>query len=252
VAGRVEGKVALVTGGAMGLGKADCERLAEEGAKVVVTDVDLAKAEAVAAAIGGHAFHHDVRDEARWREIVDEVERLHGRLDVLVNNAGNVIFESIEDCSTENFRLQMAVHVEGTFFGCKHGIALMKESGGGSLINMSSSASLMGYPGIVAYTAAKGAIRSMTKSIAIYCQDQGYGIRCNALMPGGIDTPMVRAAVAGLDPAPAKAEGALPAMALGVPRDVANLVLFLASDESRFLTGMELPVDNGLNARPHH
>lgn len=252
MAGRVEGKVALVTGGAMGLGKADCERLAEEGAKVIVTDIDLDKAQAVAAAVGGHAFHHDVRDEARWQEILGEVERLHGRLDVLVNNAGNVIFQSVEDCSTDNFRLHMAIHVEGTFFGCKYGIGLMKRSGGGSLINMSSTSSLMGYGAIVAYTAAKGAIRSMTKSIAMHCQDKGYGIRCNALMPGGIETPMVRAVIGRPDDEQAVPDGALPADALGHPRDVANMVLYLASDESRFLNGMEIPIDNGLYARPHH
>ena len=183
MAGRVAGKVALVTGGAMGLGKADCERLAEEGARVIVTDIDLERAQTVADSIGGTAFAQDVRDEARWQEIVAEVERLHGRLDILVNNAGNVIFESIEDCSTENFRLHMAIHVEGTFFGCKFALPLMIKSGGGSIINMASSASLMGYGNIVAYTAAKGAIRAMTKSIAMHCQDQGYGIRCNALMP---------------------------------------------------------------------
>jgi 3(or 17)beta-hydroxysteroid dehydrogenase len=252
MAGRVEGKVALVTGGAMGLGKADCERLAEEGAKVVVTDIDLAKAQAVADAIGGHAFAQDVRDEARWQEIVGEVEKLHGRLDILVNNAGNVIFESIETCSTENFRLQMAIHVEGTFFGCKHALPLMKKSGGGSIINMASSASLMGYGTIVAYTAAKGAIRAMTKSIAMHCQDEGYGIRCNALMPGGIDTPMVRGILPDPNVPAAGSAGALGAMDLGHPRDVANMVLYLASDEGRFLTGMEIPIDNGLNARPHH
>lgn len=250
MAGRVEGKVALVTGGAMGLGRADCLRLAEEGAKVVVTDIDLDRAQAVAEATGGVAFAHDVRDEARWQEILAEVEKAHGGLDILVNNAGNVIFESVEDCSTENFRLQMAIHVEGTFFGCKYGIGLMKKSGGGSIINMASTASLMGYGNIVAYSAAKGAIRSMTKSIAMHCQEEGYGIRCNVLMPGGIETPMVQA-VSGRagreEPVP---EGILPKEALGAPKDVANAVLYLASDESRFLTGVEIPIDNGLFARP--
>ncbi|MGH6787802.1 MAG: SDR family oxidoreductase [Novosphingobium sp.] len=252
MAGRVEGKVALVTGGAMGLGKADCQLLAAEGAKVVVTDIDLAKAQAVADEIGGHAFQHDVRDEARWEEIVADVERLHGRLDVLVNNAGNVIFESLEDCSTEHFRLHMAIHVEGAFFGCKHALPLMKKSGGGSIINMSSTASLMGYGSIVAYTAAKGAVRSMTKSIAMHCQDKGYGIRCNALMPGGIETPMVQAVSGRAGEEHRVPDGPLPADALGAPRDVANMVLYLASDESRFMTGMEIPIDNGLYARPHH
>lgn len=252
MAGRVEGKVALITGGAMGLGKADCLRLAEEGAKVVVTDIDLARAEAVAAAIGGFALQQDVRDEARWKEVIGEVEKAHGRLDVLVNNAGNVIFESIEDCSTENFRLHMAIHVEGTFFGCKYALPLMARSGGGSIINMSSTAALRGYGPIIAYTAAKGAIRSMTKSIAIHCQDKGYGIRCNALMPGGIDTPMVQAIRGEAGHDSDVPDGPLPADALGHPRDVANMVLYLASDESRFLTGLEIPIDNGLCARPHH
>lgn len=249
MAGRVEGKVALVTGGAQGLGRADCERLAEEGAKVVVTDVDLAKAQAVADAIGGSAFAHDVRDEARWGEIIQQVERLHGRLDVLVNNAGNVIFESIEECSTEHFRLHMAVHVEGTFFGCKYALPLMKASAGGSIINMSSTSALMGYGAIVAYSAAKGAIRSMTKSIAIHCQDEGYGIRCNALMPGPIDTPMVQTVLGRSGQEMPVPDGALPAGAIGSPRDVANMVLYLASDESRLLTGLEIPIDNGLYAR---
>ena len=252
MAGRVAGKVALVTGGAMGLGKADCLRLAEEGAKVVVTDIDLAKAQAVADAIGGHAFVQDVRDEARWIEIVGEVEKLHGRLDILVNNAGNVIFESIEDCSADNFRLHMAIHVEGTFFGCKYALPLMKASGGGSIVNMASTAALMGYGSIVAYTAAKGAIRAMTKSIAMHCQDNNYGIRCNVLMPGGIDTPMVQALSGQAGHDSDVPDGALPMDALGHPRDVANMILYLASDEARFLTGNEYPIDNGLNARPHH
>jgi 3(or 17)beta-hydroxysteroid dehydrogenase len=248
--GRVEGKIALVTGGAMGLGRADCIRLAQEGAKVVVTDIDLAKAQAVATAIGGTAFAHDVRNEDRWIEIFAEVENLHGGLDILVNNAGNVIFEDVETCSAENFRLHLDVHVMGTFFGCKYGIPLMHKSGGGAIVNMASTASLMGYGMIPAYSAAKGAIRSMTKSIAMHCQDKGYAIRCNVLMPGGIETPMVQA-VSGRpgqeEPVPG---GVLPKEALGAPHDVANAVLFLVSEESRFLTGVEIPVDNGLFARP--
>jgi 3(or 17)beta-hydroxysteroid dehydrogenase len=252
MAGRVEGKVALVTGGAMGLGKADCEMLAAEGARVVVTDIDIDRASEVAEAIGGTALEHDVRDERRWQEIYREVADRYGALHILVNNAGNVIFEDVETCTAEHFRLHLDIHVMGTFFGCKYGIPLIKASGGGSIVNMASTASLMGYGAIPAYTAAKGAIRSMTKSIAMHCQDNGYRIRCNVLMPGGIETPMVQA-VSGRagkeEPVP---EGVLPADALGAPKDVAAAVLFLASDESRFLTGVELPVDNGLYARPHH
>lgn len=250
MAGRVEGKIALVTGGAMGLGKADCMRLAEEGAKVIVTDIDLAKAQAVAEAIGGEALQHDVRSEEEWQRVMGHIEDRHGRLDILVNNAGNVIFESIEDCSTENFRLHMAIHVEGTFFGCKFALPLMKRSNHASIINMASTASLMGYGAIVAYTAAKGAIRSMTKSIAMHCQDKGYPIRCNVLMPGGIDTPMVQAVSGRPGQALTIPEGVLPKDAIGSPKDVANAVLYLASEESRFLTGVEIPIDNGLFARP--
>jgi 3(or 17)beta-hydroxysteroid dehydrogenase len=250
MAGRVEGKIALVTGGAMGLGRADCIRLAEEGARVVVTDIDLAGAQAVAEAVGGIAFAHDVRDEARWIEIFAEIEKLHGGLDILVNNAGNVIFEDIETCTTDNFRLQMDVHVMGTFFGCKYGIPLMHKSGGGAIVNMASSAALMGYGAIPAYSAAKGAIRSMTKSIAMHCQDKGYAIRCNVLMPGGIETPMVQAVVGRPGQEEHVPDGVLPKDALGAAHDVANAVLYLVCDESRFLTGVEIPIDNGLLARP--
>lgn len=251
MAGRVEGKVALVTGGAMGLGKADCEKLAAEGAKVIVTDIDMEKAQAVADAIGGHAFQQDVSDEKRWQEIIAEIDKLHGRLDILVNNAGIVIFESLEECSTENFRLHLDIHVMGTFWGCKYALPLMEKSGdGGAIVNMASTSAQLGYGMIIAYTAAKGAIRSMTKSIAIHCQDKDNKIRCNVLMPGGIDTPMVQAAVGRDGPSDDDGVTVLPKDALGAATDVANAVLYFASDEARFLTGVEMPVDNGLFARP--
>lgn len=259
MAGRVEGKVALVTGGAMGLGKADCEMLASEGATVIVTDREMDLAHDVAHAIGGDAMPLDVTDEQQWKDTMQAVEERHGGLDILVNNAGNVIFESVEECSLDNFRLHLDIHVVGTFLGCKYALPLMKNrhekigGAGSSIINMASTASLMGYGNIVAYTAAKGAIRSMTKSIAMHCQDEGYGIRCNALAPGGIETPMVRdiSGRAGEELMDI-ADGPLPQDGLGDPKDVAACVLFLASDEARFLTGLELPVDNGLYARPHH
>lgn len=259
MAGRVEGRIALVTGGAMGLGKADCEALAREGARVIVTDREVEQAHKVADAIGGDAMALDVTSEEQWQDVMNAVRERHGGLDILVNNAGNVIFESVEECSAANFRLHLDIHVMGTFFGCKYGIPLMKHrhqvngGAGASIINMASTASLMGYGNIVAYTAAKGAIRSMTKSIAMHCQDAGYGIRCNALAPGGIETPMVRdiSGRAG-EELMAIADGPLDAMALGAPKDVAACVLFLASDEARFLNGLEIPVDNGLYARPHH
>lgn len=259
MAGRVEGRVALVTGGAMGLGKADCERLAAEGAKVIVTDREAELAHKVADSIGGDAMALDVTSEQQWIDVMQAVKERHGGLDILVNNAGNVIFENIEDCSLDHFKLHLDIHVNGTFLGCKYALPLMKhrhkENGGGgsSIINMASTAALMGYPMIPAYTAAKGAISSMTRSIAMHCQDEGYGIRCNALAPGGIETPMVMEVSGRAGEAPMEIpSGPLPADALGHPNDIAGCVLFLASDDARFLNGLTIPVDNGLDARPHH
>lgn len=257
--GRVEGRVALVTGGAMGLGKADCERLAAEGAKVIVTDREVETANQVADNIGGDAMALDVTDEQQWKDVMMAVKERYGGLDVLVNNAGNVIFETIEDCSLDHFKLHLDIHVVGTFLGCKYALPLMKHrhkgngGGGSAIINMASTAALMGYPMIPAYTAAKGAISSMTRSIAIHCQDEGYGIRCNALAPGGIETPMVMeiSGRGGEQPMDIP-EGPLSNDALGHPRDVAGCVVFLASDDARFLNGLTIPVDNGLDARPHH
>lgn len=259
MAGRVEGRVALVTGGAMGLGQADCERLAAEGAKVIVTDREAELAHAVAAGIGGDAMVLDVTNEQQWIDVMQAVKERHGGLDILVNNAGNVIFETIEDCSLDHFKLHLDIHVNGTFLGCKYALPLMKHrhkdngGGGSSIINMASTAALMGYAMIPAYTAAKGAISSMTRSIAMHCQDEGYGIRCNALAPGGIETPMVMEVSGRKGETPMEIPaGPLPADGLGHPNDVAGCVLFLASDDARFLNGLTIPVDNGLDARPHH
>lgn len=257
--GRLKGRVALVTGGAMGLGKADCERLAAEGASVIVTDREVELAHEVAAGIHGDAMALDVTDEQQWQDVMLAVQERHGGLDILVNNAGNVIFENVEECSLEHFKLHLDIHVVGTFLGCKYGLPLMKhrhkENGGGgsSIINMASTAALMGYATIPAYTAAKGGISAMTRSIAMHCQDEGYGIRCNALAPGGIETPMVRT-VSGRDGEELMEipSGPLAADALGAPADVAGCVAFLASDDARFLNGLTIPVDNGLDARPHH
>jgi 3(or 17)beta-hydroxysteroid dehydrogenase len=250
MAGRVAGKVALVTGGAMGLGKADCEILAREGASVIVTDIDEAGAEAVAASVGGIAMRHDVASEDDWLRVYAAITEKYGRLDILVNNAGIVIPENVEQASLATFRKTMAIHAEGTFLGCHYGIPLMAKSGGGSIINMASAAALQGYSPFFAYAGAKGAIRGMSKSIAMHCQEQGYGIRCNTIFPSGIATPMVQSIQADPSQEIPVADGVLPAGAIGAPIDIANMVLFLASDESRFITGAEMVVDNGTMLRP--
>ena len=247
--GRVDGKVALITGAASGLGAADAEVLAREGATVVLTDIDEGAGEAVAESIrkaGGNATFvvQDAGDEEQWQQVIENIRKAHGRLDVLVNNAGIVIMGSPEDCTLDAFRKQNAVMSEGVFLGCKHALPLMNESGGGSIINMSSIASHLGYPIFFAYSAAKGAVRSMSKAIAVHCQMNGYNIRVNSLHPGAIDTPMVDQTSSELG---IENKEDLSPVGLGQPEDVANVVLFLASDESRFVNGTEILIDNTLS-----
>ncbi len=246
--GRVDGKVALITGAASGLGRADAEVLAREGATVVLTDIDEDAGEAAAESIrgaGGNAIFLalDVAYEEQWQQVISHILREYGRLNVLVNNAGLAIVGTPEDCSLELFRKQNAVMSEGVFLGCKHALPLMNESGGGSIINMSSTASHLGYPIYFAYSAAKGAVRAMSKAIAVHCQMNGYEIRVNSLHPGAIDTAMIDKMISdlGLD----NKENLSP-VGLGQPEDVANVVLFLASDESRFVNGTEILIDNAL------
>jgi 3(or 17)beta-hydroxysteroid dehydrogenase len=249
--GRVQGKVSLVTGAASGLGLADAEALAAEGSTVVLTDLSEAPGEAAAARIGRGAIFlkHDVRSESEWADVIATVEQRFGGLDVLVNNAGIVHTASVEDTSLEDFRRVNAIMSEGVFLGCKHAIPLMAKSGGGSIVNVSSIAGILGYPKVFAYAAAKGAVRSMTKSVAIHCQEQGYKIRCNSIHPGLIETPLIRERFGRTDAAEIP-PGVLPKGSPGAPVDVANLVLYLASDESRFITGAEFIIDNGVTVTP--
>jgi len=254
--GRVTGKVALITGAASGLGKADARRLAEEGATVILTDIDDA-GEMVATEIhqstgqAARFFHQDVSDEARWQEIIAAVEEEFGGVDVLVNNAGIAIVATPETTTLEQFRKTNAIMSEGVFLGCKAVIPVMKRRGGGSIINMASVASHLGYPVYFAYSAAKGAVRSMTKAIAVHCQVNGYNIRCNSIHAGAILTPMVQKTFVELGlgkPELDRKDAAVP-VGIGRPEDVANLVLYLASDESRFMNGAELMLDNALSVQ---
>ena len=250
--GRVAGKVALVTGGGSGLGAADCAALAREGATVVVTDVNLAAAQAVAQSIGGGAIAlaHDVSREDHWTAVLSEIEQRFGRLDVLVNNAGVVLNADVEETSLDKFQWVNSIMIDGVFLGMKHAIPLMNKGEGGSIINMSSVGALLGYPIFFAYSAAKGAVRSMTKSVAVMAQVKGYKIRCNSVHPGAIETPMVQEAEGRVGQAKEIPSGVLPFGTPGHPDDVAALVVFLASDESRFINGAELVIDNGVTIRP--
>lgn len=253
MAGRVEGKVALVTGGAMGLGKADCERLAEEGAKVIVTDIDLDKAQAVAEAIGGHAFRHDVRDEPRWREIFGEVERLHGRLDVLVNNAGAAHPRRIADMSYAEWRASIAVNLDSVFLGTKAMLPLLIRGGArpgrssAAIVNVSSIRGIVGGANFAAYCAAKGAVRMLTKATALECAAQGHTVRANSVHPGFIETPLTAAAVTG--EARTRRMADIPLGRGGTPAEVAKVILFLASEAASYVTGAELVIDGGTVAQ---
>lgn len=247
--GRVEGKVAIITGGASGLGAEDARFLAREGARVVITDIqDEAGAKLAAEIPGARYLHHDTRDEKRWDEIVADTIAAFGRLDILVNNAGLVRFATIEGMSYADYKMQIDVMLDGTFLGCRAALPHMTKSGGGSIINMASIGGIKGISAIPAYAAAKGGIIAMTRSVAVHCQEQRYAIRCNAIAPGGIETPMTAQAVAELDAGDPGLEQSR-SLGMGKPADVANLVLFLASDESRHITGTTITIDNAETIR---
>ena len=243
--GRVTDKVAIITGGASGLGLASARRLAEEGARVVLADINLEQGQAVADEIPGARFEHlDVTREANWIALIDKVIADVGRLDILLNCAGIVRLASIEDTTEEIWRQINAVGTDGTFFGCKHALRVMKSAGRGSIINMCSTASIQGGPMIFAYAASKSAIRGMTKSVAVLSAQNGYGVRCNSVHPGNMRTPMLegmKKIVMENDPEAAKA---MENVWVGEPVDVANMVLFLASDESVAVNGAAMVVDN--------
>ncbi len=249
---RLDGKVAIITGASMGLGEADARLFAKEGATVWLTDVNEEKGRLIAEDIGPAArfVKQDVREEQGWQELIDQVVAKDRQLDILVNNAGVVEIGTIENQSTEEFRFVMAVSAEGTFFGCKYALPVMKNSKGASIVNMASIASVQGAPNVIAYAAAKGAVESMTRSIAAHCATEKLPIRCNSIHPSGIVTPMVLTLgekFSEKDMAPGKSEEKNTNSKLGNPMDIANAALFLASDEARFINGAQIRVDNGIS-----
>lgn len=252
---RLKGKVAIITGAAKGLGEANSRLFVSEGAHVIMTDVDVKNGERVAAEIGDKAtfYKQDVRDEDGWASLIKQVMADHGNLDILVNNAGVVEAGTIETQSAEDYRFVMAVSADGTFFGCKHAIPAMKKTGG-SIINMASIASVQGAPNVIAYCAAKGAVESLSRGIAAHCANNKLNIRCNSVHPSAILTPMVKSMREKI--AKAKLGNDNPSMVktmkIGEPNDVANTVLFLASDESKFISGTRIVIDNGLSTVTGH
>jgi len=262
MAGQVQGKVALVTGGASGIGAAVAELLAREGASVVVTDVDDLKGPELVAGIKKAALeavflHQDVTSEARWVEVVSEVEKSFGRLDIMVSNAGiGITVPSIVDMSLQDWRRQTAINLDGVFLSVKHCLPLMRKIGGGSIIMMSSLAGLRGAAGLSGYSATKGGVRMFAKSIAMECAMAGDRIRVNSVHPGIIDTPIwgklpTEASGSGrnapVDPHE-RAKIATPLGRAGGADEIASGVLYLASDASSYVTGTELVIDGGMYA----
>jgi NAD(P)-dependent dehydrogenase (short-subunit alcohol dehydrogenase family) len=259
--GRVAGKIALVTGGAQGLGEAAARMLAREGAKVAVSDVNAKGAEKVAASI--NQFHpgaaialaHDVTREDEWQAVIAEIERAFGGLHILINNAGIGGGSDVESTSLEVWRRIHLVDLESVFLGCKSAIPLMastvKNTGlGGSIVNISSIAGIIAGHNMAAYNSAKAGVRHLSKSVALHCAKRGYNIRSNSVHPVFIATPILDNLVErfGKEEAYAKLGRQVPLGKIGEPDDIAYAVLYLASDESKFVTGAELKVDGGISA----
>ena len=246
--GRVSGKVVLITGGADGIGAASARLLAAEGASVVVTDINEAGAQAVAGATGGVGLLHDATSEESWSQVMEAVQARYGRLDVLVNNVGGGLPNGdIEQRTLDDYHAVMRRNLDSVFIGCKLGIELMKASGG-SIINLSSVAGIRAASHEAGYSASKGAVRLLTKSVALHCARTRYRIRANSLHPGYILTGRMKRWVTTTEDGKAMLETLLaqhPIGFLGEPEDVAGAVLYLASDESRFMTGSELVIDGG-------
>ena len=254
---RMRGKTAVITGAALGIGRACALKLAEEGAAIAVTDVDVNKGSLVAEEIrgrGGDAIfvEHDVADEARWDHVMRVVIERYKKLDVLVNNAGVALAKDVEHTTLAEWQWLMSINLEGVFLGTKHAIQTMKAKRGGSIVNLSSIEGLVGDPNLAAYNASKGGVRLLTKSAALYCAKAGYNIRVNSVHPGYIWTPMVENYL--------KSQGDVaqgrklldslhPIGHVGEPDDIAYGVLYLASDEAKFVTGTELVIDGGYTAQ---
>lgn len=249
---RVAGKIALITGGASGIGRAAAKLLAAEGARVAVSDINIEGAQATAADIGAGALalEHDVTDEASWEKILGATEDKLGGLHVLVNCAGIVSVGTVEETSLEDWRRVHAVDLDSVFLGCKHAVPLIARHGGGSIINLSSISGIIAGHNLAAYNSAKAGVRHLTKSVALHCARQGYGIRCNSIHPAFVDTAMLDDILRhgtreeGLE----RLARQVPLGKIGDTGDIAWAVVYLASDESKFMTGAEMVLDGGVSA----
>src|SRR3984885_13232304 len=256
---RLQNKVALITGAAQGIGKETAIRFAKEGASVIVSDINDSDCQKVVDEIGGKSMHlHlDVQIENDWKHAIEVILKTYGKLNIVVNNAGVTGFQEgfgpqdPENASLDSWRKVHAINSDGVFLGCKYAIQAMKHGHEGSIINISSRSGLVGIPGAAAYAASKAAVRNHTKTVALYCCQQGYKIRCNSVHPAAILTPMWEPMLGtGPDRNARMAEIAkdIPMQKMGLAEDVAALAVLLASDEATYITGTELNIDGGLLA----
>lgn len=257
MSGRIQGKKALITGAAQGIGAATAKLFAQEGAQVLLTDINETGVHEQAAAINaefgeGTAFaaRLDVTSEADWIAAVSAARETMGGLSILVNNAGMVMVGSVEDCELEEWRRGTAINVDSVFLGCKHALPLLRESQPGSIVNLSSIAGLIASPTFANYNATKAAVWLLTKSVALHCARNGWDIRCNSVHPTFIRTPILQDLLNGKDEATifAKLTKQVPLGRLGEAEEVAQAILYLGSDESRFVTASELKIDGGISA----
>ena len=260
MAGRCAGKLALVTGAGQGLGAASAKALAAEGARVLCTDIDGGNAAKTAAEIEAdcgagtaYSLQHDVTDEQAWIDAVDAAREHLGGLSVLLNNAGIGVRGDIESCTLDDWRRGFAVNTDGVFLGCKHALPLMAEHQPGSIINISSIAGLIASETMPGYNASKAATWLLSKSVALHCAKKGWNIRSNSVHPTFVDTPILdglgTAAGVPKEMLMDKLARQIPLGRVGEPADVAQAVVYLASDESKFMTGSELKLDGGMSAR---
>jgi NAD(P)-dependent dehydrogenase (short-subunit alcohol dehydrogenase family) len=250
---RLHNKTCVITGAARGIGAAIAEAFADEGATVILTDIDFKAVEKTAAKLNAQAFELDISQEAQWERLADD----YPAIDVLVNNAGITGFEDSiasqnpEEVSLEDWRRVHRVNLDGTFMGCRYAIKAMRPAKAGAIINISSRSGMVGIPQATAYASSKAAIRNHTKSVALYCAEQGLNIRCNSIHPAAILTPMWEPMLGDGEDREARMASFVadtPARRFGQPEEVAALAVLLASDEARYITGTEMTIDGGLLA----
>jgi NAD(P)-dependent dehydrogenase (short-subunit alcohol dehydrogenase family) len=252
VPGRIAGKVALITGGASGLGRETAKLFLAEGAKVAITDINEKAGQVVQQELGPSCafFRHDVTSEAEWQSVVKQTVDRFGGLNILVQSAGIGLSKTVVEIELEEWRKVHAIDLDGVFLGCKHAIPAMAKSGGGSIVNISSIAGIIAGHNMAAYNSAKAGVRHLSKSVALYCAKVKNGIRCNSVHPTFIDTPILDKYKErfGSEETLEKLGRQVPIGRVGKPIEVAYPILVLASDESSFITGAELAIDGGISA----